>query len=79
MTLALAAAGLLMAVAAAAASLAWAMQRPRFVAGLGRILAAGLLRSLAAGLRPRNFTPTQRQAIREGRDPFRDRPHGGHD
>lgn len=78
MTLALAAAGLLLAVAAAA-SLAWAMQRPRFVAGLGRILAAGLLHGLAAGLRPRNFTPTQRQAIREGRDPFRDRPHGGHD
>lgn len=74
----LAAAALLL-LAVAAASLWWAMQRPRFVAGLAGIVAAALLKSLLRGLHPLDFTKAQRQAIHEGRDPFRDRPHGGHD
>jgi hypothetical protein len=65
-------------LAVAAAALWRAMQRPQFVAGLGGLFAGLLLKSLLWAAKPRNFTPSQREAIREGLDPFRDRPHGGH-
>ena len=64
---------------AAAVSLVVALQRPGVIAGLLRIIAGIVVRSALSGLSPRDFTEKQRQALREGRDPFRDRPHGGHD